>query len=151
MLLFFAVAAAESSPDTLECDCLAHRFGNAGDNGMRERRYPTDMSDAEWAVVRSLPPVPGWLQGRGGQPEADCHRTMLDAIHYLVDNGIKWRATPGDFQGWRSEPRSPLVVSLMATSVGSLMTGSGTLMTRTSRLPCQVKAFIITPRFAGAC
>ncbi|WP_425557897.1 transposase, partial [Kitasatospora cystarginea] len=30
-------------------------------------------------------------------PEAYCHRTMLDAIHYLVDNGIKWRAMPADF------------------------------------------------------
>ncbi|MEU9304988.1 transposase [Streptomyces sp. NPDC048269] len=52
------------------------------------------MSDAEWAVVRPLLPVPGWLRGRGGQPEAYCHRAMLDAIRYLVDNGTKWRAMP---------------------------------------------------------
>ncbi|MGW4026782.1 IS5 family transposase [Streptomyces sp. NPDC005009] len=97
---FFAVAAAESSPVTVACDCLAHRSGNAGDNGVRERRYPTDMSDEEWAVVRPLLPVPGWLEGRGGQPEAYCHRTMLDAIRYLVDNGIKWRAMPADFPPW---------------------------------------------------
>ncbi|WP_406303013.1 transposase [Streptomyces sp. NBC_00885] len=58
------------------------------------------MTDAEWAVFRPLLPVPGWLRGRGGQPEAYCHRAMLDAIHYLVDNGIKWRAMPGDFPPW---------------------------------------------------
>lgn len=58
------------------------------------------MTDAEWAVVRPLLPVPGWMQGRGGQPEAYCHRTMLDAVRYLVDNGIKWRAMPGDFPPW---------------------------------------------------
>ncbi|MFB7476848.1 IS5 family transposase [Kitasatospora sp. NPDC056184] len=58
------------------------------------------MTDAEWAAVRPLLPMPGWLQGRGGQPEAYCHRAMLDAIRYLVDNGIKWRATPGDFPPW---------------------------------------------------
>ncbi|MFE7929870.1 transposase [Streptomyces sp. NPDC057456] len=52
------------------------------------------MTDAEWAVVRPLLPVPGWLRGRGGQPEAYCHRQILDAIRYLVDNGIKWRAMP---------------------------------------------------------
>ncbi len=55
-----------STSATLACDCLAHRFGNASDHGARERRAPTDMSDAEWAVVRPLLPVPGWLRGRGG-------------------------------------------------------------------------------------
>ncbi|MFD5191106.1 IS5 family transposase [Streptomyces sp. NPDC058357] len=58
------------------------------------------MTDAEWVVVRPLPPVPGWMQGQGGQPEAYCHRAMLDAIGYLVDNGIKWRAMPADFPPW---------------------------------------------------
>ncbi|WP_158754544.1 transposase [Streptomyces sp. NRRL F-2580] len=55
------------------------------------------MTDAEWVVVRPLLPAPGWMQGQGGQPEAYCHRAMLDAIGYLVDNGIKWRAMPADF------------------------------------------------------
>ncbi|GAA1127725.1 IS5 family transposase [Kitasatospora arboriphila] len=67
---------------------------------MRERRYPSDMSDAEWAVVRPLLPVPGWLRGRGGQLEVYCHRAILDAIRYLVDNGTKWRAIPADFPPW---------------------------------------------------
>ncbi|MFF7994662.1 transposase [Kitasatospora xanthocidica] len=58
------------------------------------------MSDAEWAVVRPLRPVPGWLRGRGGQLEAYCHRAMLDAIRYLVDNGTKRRAMPADFPPW---------------------------------------------------
>ncbi|AVH61690.1 IS5 family transposase [Streptomyces dengpaensis] len=84
----------------LECDCLAHRFGNAADNGVRQPRYPTDMTDAEWAAIRPLLPVPGWMRGRGGQPEAYCHRAILDAIRYLVDNGIKWRAMPADFPPW---------------------------------------------------
>jgi transposase len=97
---FYGIAQAESTSVTLACDCLAHRFGNAGDHGMRVPRYPTDMSDAEWAAVRPLLPVPGWLRGRGGQPEAYCHRTMLDAIRYIVDNGTKWRAMPTDFPAW---------------------------------------------------
>jgi len=90
----------QSTSVALECDCLAHRFGNAADNGVRERRYPTDMTDGEWAKVRPLLPVPGWMRGRGGQPEAYCHRAILDAIRYLVDNGIKWRSMPVDFPPW---------------------------------------------------
>ncbi|MFE0964138.1 IS5 family transposase [Streptomyces fungicidicus] len=58
------------------------------------------MSDDEWAVVRDLLPVPEWLAGRGGRPEGYCHRQMLDAIRYLVDNGIKWRSMPSDFPPW---------------------------------------------------
>ncbi|MFE4758323.1 IS5 family transposase [Streptomyces mirabilis] len=49
------------------------------------------MSDAEWAVVRDAMPVPGWLEGRGGQPESYCHRQMVDAVRYLVAGGITWR------------------------------------------------------------
>ena len=92
--------AGRSNSAAPTCDCLAHVYGNAADRPERQRRYPTDMTDAEWARVLPLLPVPGWMRGRGGRPEAYCHRAMLDAIRYLVDNGIKWRAMPVDFPPW---------------------------------------------------
>ncbi|MEV8305782.1 transposase [Streptomyces flavidovirens] len=58
------------------------------------------MTDAEWAVVRAALPVPAWMDSRGGRPEGYCHRQMIDAVRYLVDNGIKWRAMPVDFPPW---------------------------------------------------
>ncbi|MGH4036041.1 IS5 family transposase [Actinomycetota bacterium Odt1-20B] len=58
------------------------------------------MTDEQWAVVRNALPVPAWLEGRGGQPEGYCHRQMLDAVFYVTDNGIKWRAMPADFPAW---------------------------------------------------
>ncbi|MGW6257682.1 transposase [Streptomyces sp. NPDC055085] len=58
------------------------------------------MSDEEWTAVRSLLPVPAWLEGRGGQPESYCHRQMLDAIRYLVAGGISWRSMPVGFPAW---------------------------------------------------
>ncbi|MFD7004385.1 transposase [Streptomyces mirabilis] len=58
------------------------------------------MTDAEWAAVRPLLPVPAWLNGRGGRPEGYCHRQLLDAIRYLVAGGISWRAMPADFPDW---------------------------------------------------
>lgn len=75
--------AGQSSSVALECDCLAHRFGNAADNGARGRRYPSDMTDVEWTAVRQLLPMPGWLRGRGGWPEGYCHRVMLDQCHVV--------------------------------------------------------------------
>jgi transposase len=97
---FSAAAAPTSNSGVSPCDCLAHRFGNAADHGDRERRYPSDLTDAEWAAVRDALPMPRWLEGRGGRPESYCHRTMLDAVFYLVDGGIKWRAMPCDFPAW---------------------------------------------------
>lgn len=97
---FYASVSAESNPAAPSCDCLAHLYGNAADHGGRVRRYPSDMTDAEWAAVRVLLPVPAWLEGRGGQPEGYCHRVMIDAVRYLIDNGIKWRAVPADFPAW---------------------------------------------------
>ncbi|MFI5998413.1 IS5 family transposase [Streptomyces sp. NPDC051362] len=55
------------------------------------------MSDAEWAVLRDAMPVPGWLEGCGGQPESYCHRQMVDAVRCLVAGDITWRAMPADF------------------------------------------------------
>ena len=42
----------------------------------------------------------------------------------------------------RSEPQMFVLVILMMASVGSLMTGSGTVSTLTLRFACQVTAFI---------
>lgn len=62
---------AASNLRTRLCDCRAHVYGNAAD---RVRRYPSDMTEAERAVVRSLLPVPAWMNGKGGQPEDCCRR-----------------------------------------------------------------------------
>ncbi|MFJ9179435.1 IS5 family transposase [Streptomyces sp. NPDC102360] len=59
------------------------------------------MTDAEWQVVRAALPVPAWLHGRGGRPEGFCHRVMLDAVRYVVDNGVKWANLPRDFPPYR--------------------------------------------------
>jgi transposase len=66
----------------------------------RERRYPSDTTDAQWAVIDPLLPDPAWLDGKGGRREVHCRRAIVDAIFYLVDNGVKWRALPADFPPW---------------------------------------------------
>ena len=32
--------------------------------------------------------------GKGGRPAEYCRRDIVDAIRYLVKEGIQWRATP---------------------------------------------------------
>jgi transposase len=60
------------------------------------------MSDAEWAVTEPRLPPPGWMLGRGGRPAGHCRRDIVDAIRYLVREGIQWRAMPADLPHWRT-------------------------------------------------
>ncbi|SFF97155.1 hypothetical protein SAMN02787118_114111 [Streptomyces mirabilis] len=54
----YVVSSFEFNSAPSVCDCLAHRFGYAADRPERVRKYPSDMTDAEWAVVRDALPVP---------------------------------------------------------------------------------------------
>ncbi|ASU81105.1 IS5 family transposase [Actinopolyspora erythraea] len=66
----------------------------------RSRRYPSDTTEAQWAVIEGLLPPPGWLAGRGGRRAKYCRREIVDAIFYVTDNGIKWRSLPADVPPW---------------------------------------------------
>lgn len=68
----------------------------------RVRRYPSDTTDAEWALVESLLPLPACQSLVGGRPEKHPRRDIVDAIRYLADNGGKWRALPADFPPWKT-------------------------------------------------
>jgi putative transposase len=57
------------------------------------RPYPSDLTDAQWELVRPLlPPPPG-----GGRPRTVDLRAIVDAILYVAKNGCAWRAAPHDF------------------------------------------------------
>jgi transposase len=60
------------------------------------------MSDAEWQVIEPTLPPPAWQAGRGGRPAGYCRRDIVDAIRYLVKEGIQWRAMPCDFPPFRT-------------------------------------------------
>ena len=64
----------------------------------RRRRYASDTSDAQWAILAPLLPPPRPL----GRPERHHRRAILDAIFYLVDNGVRWRDLPADFPPWQT-------------------------------------------------
>ncbi|MEU6016681.1 IS5 family transposase [Streptomyces sp. NPDC047515] len=69
---------------------------------MRQRRYPSDMTGAEWALIEPLLPEPACETRAGGRPEKHPRREIVDAIRYVVDTGCKWRALPADFPPWRT-------------------------------------------------
>ena len=63
----------------------------------RDRWYPTDTTDAQWAVVEPLLPATEFFQGRGARPKAHCRRAIIETIFYVVEIGIKGWALLADF------------------------------------------------------
>lgn len=60
------------------------------------RGYPSDLTDAEWAILAPLiPPA-----REGGRPRTTEMRDVLDAIFYVNRTGCQWRALPHDFPPW---------------------------------------------------
>jgi len=62
------------------------------------RLYPTDISDAEWAILEPLiPPAKP-----GGRDRKWSMRLIMDGIFYLVRSGCQWRLLPTDFPPWQT-------------------------------------------------
>ena len=59
---------------------------------MRTHKYPSDLTDEQWALVRPLIPV-----YPGGRPRETSMRDVLVAIFYLLRSGCQWRMLPKDF------------------------------------------------------
>jgi transposase len=61
--------------------------------------YPSDLADAQWALVEPLlPPERG---GRGwGRPLTHPRREIVNAILYVARAGCSWRQLPGDLPPW---------------------------------------------------
>jgi transposase len=82
-------------------------------------RYASDMTDAEWALIRRLLP----RASRRGRPRKTDLRTVVEAILYILSTGCQWRALPqefppystvqGYFYAWRDTGRWQWIVSVL--------------------------------------
>src|SRR3954463_4412591 len=69
---------------------------------MRTHHYPSDVPDAQWALIEPhLPAAPP-----GGRPRITDMRDVVDAIFSILRTGCQWRYLPKDFPPkstvWRS-------------------------------------------------
>jgi transposase len=65
---------------------------------MPRRRYPTDLTDAEWAVLAPLVPAPK----PGGRPTRHERRESVDGILSVLRAGEAWRLLPHDLPPWQT-------------------------------------------------
>jgi putative transposase len=65
---------------------------------MIRERYPSDLTDSQWAVLDPwIPPA-----RPGGRPRKTNMREVVNAIFYLTREGCSWRALPHDFPPWKT-------------------------------------------------
>src|SRR5471030_746810 len=72
---------------------------NRGRYDRSRLRYPSDLTDDEWALVEPLIP----LAKRGGNRRHVVVREVVNGLMYILSTGCQWRAIPKDLP-----PRSTL-------------------------------------------
>src|SRR5262245_34564774 len=87
---------------------------NRGRYDRSKLRYPSDLTDDEWAHVEPLiPPAK-----RGGNKRHVEVREVMNGIMYILSTGCQWRAIPKDLpprkslgEGWCSRSMVPAQVT----------------------------------------
>ena len=70
----------------------------------RMLRYPSDLTDEEWALIELLiPPAK-----RGGGKRTVVMREVVNGVMYVLSTGCQWRALPKDLPRSRSASLSAL-------------------------------------------
>jgi transposase len=59
----------------------------------RSSRYPSDISDEEWAIIEPMLPPPR----TGGRRRVTDMREVFNAIRYVNRTGCQWRQLPKNF------------------------------------------------------
>jgi putative transposase len=63
---------------------------------MERKPYPTDVTEAQWALIEPLIPA----AKPGGRPRTVDRREVINALFYLSRAGCAWRLLPHDFPPW---------------------------------------------------
>ena len=66
--------------------------------GRTKKRYPTDLTDRQWALLEPLLPKPN----TDGRHEKHPRREIVNAILYLNRTGCAWRMLPKDLPPWQT-------------------------------------------------
>ena len=65
---------------------------------MKRKAYPSDISNQEWEIIKSLLPVERGI----GRPRYVDYREIINGIFYVVHEGCTWRALPHDLPPWQT-------------------------------------------------
>lgn len=60
----------------------------------KRKAYPSDLTDAQWAIIEPMIPAPRY--NRGGRPRELDMREVLNTLLYLNRSGCQWEMLPHD-------------------------------------------------------
>jgi transposase len=63
--------------------------------GQVRKKYPAELTDAQWVIVAPLSP-PAKQSPRGGRPRQVNRRAVLTTLWYLHRSGCQWDMVPHD-------------------------------------------------------
>jgi len=66
----------------------------------REKQYPSDLTDDEWALLRPL--LERERRDGRGRPRTVERREVVNAILYVLRTGCQWRYLPEGFPNWNT-------------------------------------------------
>ncbi len=62
------------------------------------KAYPSNLTDAQYEFISEMIPEPK----KGGRKREVYMLSVLNAIFYVLVEGVQWRALPGDFPPWQT-------------------------------------------------
>jgi transposase len=62
------------------------------------KAYPSNLTHAQYEFLSDMIPEPK----SGGRPREVEMREVLNAIFYVLVEGVRWRGLPGDFPLWQT-------------------------------------------------
>ena len=65
---------------------------------MKQRSYSSDLSDAEWVILKPLLPA----ASPRGRPRTTELRAVVNALFYLLRAGSAWRLLPHEYPPWQT-------------------------------------------------
>lgn len=65
---------------------------------MDRKPYPSDLNDAEWAILEPRLPQASKM----GRPRKHPMREMMNALFYVMRAGCSWRMLPHDLPPWQT-------------------------------------------------
>jgi putative transposase len=95
------------------------------DGTTTRKAYPSDLTDAQWAIVQPL--IPAARTRHGGRPRAINLREVVNTMFYLVRTGCQWDMLPHDllpkstvydyFAQWRDDGTWQKLIDALRTKI----------------------------------
>ena len=88
-----SLLSSKKSPQSVSC-----KYVDTAPLRAMSKAYPSNLTPEQFELISGLIPTPK----PGGRPREVDRLDILNAIFYVLCEGCRWRALPGDFPHWQT-------------------------------------------------